>query len=65
MNVAEMRILRWMSGATLMDRIKMENILGKLEVIPIKDKIRENHLKWFVYVHRRPINITLSKKLIV
>lgn len=33
-----MRVLRWMNGNTLEDRIKNENIRDKLEVAPIKVK---------------------------
>lgn len=51
----DMRMLKWMSDSTLKDRIKDENIWGKLEVSPIGDEMRETHLRWFGYVQRRLI----------
>lgn len=42
MNVAKMRILRWMSGKTINDRIVNESINRSLGVAPIDDKMRKN-----------------------
>ena len=44
MNVAEMRMLRWMCGKTMKDKIRNERICKMLEVAPIEEKIRENRL---------------------
>ena len=33
----------------------------KIEVAPIDEKMRENHLKWFVHVERRVINASVKK----
>ena len=41
MEVAEMRMLRWMCGITRRDRIRNEEIRGKVGIAPIKDKMRE------------------------
>lgn len=61
MSVTEIRMLRWMSCNTLMDRIKNENIQGKLEAAPTEDKMRETHVRWFGHVQRRFTNATGKK----
>ena len=52
--VTEMRMLRWMCGNTLQDRIRNEDIRRKVGVADIASKLRENRLDWFGYVTRRP-----------
>ena len=50
-----MRMLRWMSGHTRMDRIRNEVIRSKVGVAPIEDKVREGRLRWYGHVQRRPL----------
>lgn len=50
MHVAEMRLLRWMSGDTRSDN---EVIRGKVGVAFVVDKIREARLRWFEPMKRR------------
>ncbi|KAJ0975401.1 hypothetical protein J5N97_017366 [Dioscorea zingiberensis] len=61
MNVAEMRMLRWMSGHTRLDKIRNEHIRQKVHVAPIEDKIREGRLRWFGHVRRRPPGAPVRK----
>ena len=61
MNVAEMRILRWMCGKTRSDRIWNERNRKMIEVAPIEEKMRENRLQWFGHIQRRPINAHVMK----
>ena len=53
MEVAEMRMLRWMCGNTRLDRIRNEVFRERLGVASIADKIKEGRLRWFGQVKRR------------
>ena len=44
MNIAEMRMLRWMCDKTRRDEIRNEQIRNMIEVTPIEEKMRENQL---------------------
>ena len=48
-----MRILRWMSGVTKLDRIRNERIRGTTKVGEISKKVQESRLKWYGHVLRR------------
>ena len=54
MHVAEMRMLRWMCGKTRKDRVRNDHIREMVGVAPIEDKLRENRLRWFGHLYRRP-----------
>ncbi|MCX8759408.1 reverse transcriptase domain-containing protein [Vibrio parahaemolyticus] len=60
-HVAEMRMLRWMSGNTIRDKLKNDFIRHKIGVAPIEDKLRENRLRWFGHILRRPKNAPVRK----
>ena len=51
--VAEMRLLRWMSGVTKLDRIRNESIRWIAKVGEIAKKGQESSLKWYGHVLRR------------
>ena len=53
MDVAEMRMLRWMSGVTREDRIRNEYIKGSTKVVEISKKVQEGRLRWYGYLLRR------------
>ena len=53
MAAAEMKILRWSSGHTRLDRIKNTVIREGMKVTPLDKKLRENRLRWFGHVQRR------------
>ena len=47
LDVAEMRMLRWMSAVTKLDRIRNERIRGTTMVGEISKKVQESRLKWY------------------
>ena len=53
LDVAEMRMLRWMSGVTRLDRIRNERIRGTTKVGEISKKVQESRLTWYGHVLRR------------
>ena len=53
MEVAEMRMLRWMCGVTKLDRIKNYYIRGTAKVAEVTKKMQERRLQWYGYVMRR------------
>ncbi|KAL6494468.1 hypothetical protein OROGR_031268 [Orobanche gracilis] len=61
MNVAEIRMLRWMCGHTKKDRLRNEVIREKVRVASIEDKMMENRLRWFGHVRRRPVDAPLRR----
>ncbi|KAL7247477.1 hypothetical protein ACSBR2_002399 [Camellia fascicularis] len=61
MSVAEMRMLRWMCGKTRQDRIRNECIREWVGVAPIEDKLRENRLRWFGHIQRRPTEAVVKR----
>jgi len=53
MSVAEMRMLRWASGATIEDRIRNEYIRGSVGGVgSIMDKTWGNRVRWFDVTRR-------------
>ena len=53
LDVAEMKMLRWMSGVTRRDRVRNEHIRGTAKVTEVSKKIQESRLRWFGHVKRR------------
>jgi len=60
-SVAEMRMLRWISGKTRHDRIRNDTIRERVGVAPIIEKLVENWLRWFGHVERRPVDIVVRR----
>ena len=52
LEVAEMRMLRWMCGVTREDRISNVRIRGTLKVVEVSKKMQEARLRWYGHVMR-------------
>ncbi|GJR45109.1 retrovirus-related pol polyprotein LINE-1 [Tanacetum coccineum] len=52
--VAELRMLRWTCGKTMVDMIPNGVFRAELDVDSIIDKMKEGRLRWFGHVKRRP-----------
>lgn len=57
MNVAEMKMLRWMCMQAWRDKIRNEDIRGKVGVASVVDKMRKEGMRWFGHVKRRSTHI--------
>ena len=55
LEVAELKMLRFVLGVTRMDRIRNEYIRWSTQIGRFGDKVREARLRWFGYVQRSDI----------
>ena len=53
MEVAEMKMLRWMCVVTRLDKIRNEKIRGSTKVGEISKKVQERRMRWYGHVMRR------------
>ena len=56
-----MRMLGWMCGHTLMDRIRNKEFREKLGAAPISAKRHENRLRWFKHVQRKTFDAPVRR----
>ncbi|KAM3281288.1 hypothetical protein P3S67_028309 [Capsicum chacoense] len=59
--MAEMRMLRWICGLTMGDRVWNETIREKVGVTPVENKIRKVRLRWFGHVMRRGMDAPVRR----
>ena len=50
-----------MCGNTRRDKVRNEDIRTKIGVASIEEKMRENRLRWFDHVQRRPTNAPVRR----
>jgi hypothetical protein len=48
-------MLCWICGHTRLDRVRNDDIHDQLGVAPTEEKLIQHRLRWFGYVHRRPL----------
>ncbi|KAM3377282.1 hypothetical protein P3S68_009695 [Capsicum galapagoense] len=61
LKVAEMRMLCWMCGFTMSDRVRNETIREKVGVVSVEDKLRKVRLRWFGHVMRSGMNAPIRR----
>ncbi|KAL6583048.1 hypothetical protein OROMI_005126 [Orobanche minor] len=61
LEAAEMRMLCWSCGRTMLDRILNGVLRNALVVSPISAKVREGRLRWFDHVRRRQASALLRR----
>ncbi|VDO87408.1 unnamed protein product [Heligmosomoides polygyrus] len=54
LHAAEMRKLRWACGWTRRDRVRNEDVRAVMKTAPIQLKMREQRLRWYGHILRRP-----------
>nr|GEU96845.1 retrovirus-related Pol polyprotein LINE-1 [Tanacetum cinerariifolium] len=59
--VAELRMMMWIYGKTMIYMIPNRVFIAELEVDSIVDKMREWRLRWFGHVKRRPRNAPVRR----
>ena len=50
-----------MHGKTMLNKMKNQEFREKLGVAPLSAKMRENKLKWFEHVQRKPIEAPVGR----
>jgi len=50
---AEMRMVRWMGGVKLQDRVSSKELRGRLELDNIISVLQQNRLRWYGHVLRK------------
>jgi hypothetical protein len=53
LSVAEMHMLRWISGITRRDRAWNDDIRERLGVALVEEKLVQHHLRWFGHIQQR------------
>ena len=53
LEVAELKMMRWVLGVTRLDRIGSDYIRGRGRIIKIGKKVRSARPRWFSHVQRR------------
>jgi hypothetical protein len=55
LNVAEMRMLRWICGHTRRDRVQNDDIRERLGVTPVVEKLMQHRLRLFRHIQWKPV----------
>ena len=63
LEVAEMRMLRWMLEVTRRDNVRNSLIRGKAKVMEVTKKVQERRMQWFGHIKRREEDYIGRRKL--
>jgi len=58
---AEMRMVRWMCGVKLQDRVTSKELRGRLELEDIISVLQRNRLQWYGHVLQKEDNDWVKK----
>ncbi|XP_047264279.1 uncharacterized protein LOC124896666 [Capsicum annuum] len=61
LEVAKIKMLRWMYGLIRVDRVRNVTVREKVGVALLEDKMREGKLRWFRHVMRRGTNALVRR----
>jgi hypothetical protein len=64
LNVAEMRMLRWICGHIRRYRVRNDDIHGRLGVTPVEEKLMQHRLRWFGHIQRMPAEAPIRNGVI-
>jgi hypothetical protein len=59
-----MRMLRWICGHTIRDRVRNDDIRERLGVASVEDKLVQHCLRWFEHMQRRPAEAPIRNRVI-
>ena len=63
LEVAEMRMLRWMLGVTRRDKVRNSLIRGTAKVTEVTKKVQERRMQWFGHI-KRPEEEYVSRRIL-
>ena len=58
---AEMRMVRWMCGVKLKDRVSNEELRERLGIVDITSLLQQNRLRWYGHVLQKDNNDWVKK----
>jgi hypothetical protein len=63
----ERMMVRWMCGVTLKHRLRSQDLLERLDIIGVAERVRRGRLRWFGHVERKSANdwVTKCRDLVV
>jgi hypothetical protein len=59
-----MCMLQWICGHTRRDQVRNDDILERLGVTPVEEKLVQHRLRWFGHIQRRPAEAPIRNGVI-
>src|ERR1700759_5347150 len=57
----ERMMVRWMCGVTLKDRKSSQEVLDRMDIVDISDRVRRGRLRWFGLMERKSVDDWVSR----